>query len=282
MSRVDLHIHTRASDGKLSPSEIVIMAAGVGMRVIAITDHDTVNGIAEAVAVAPRFPGLTIIPGVEISTDVSEGEVHILGYFIDYSDESLKAVLSRMCNARRERARKMVAKLGELGLRVSWSRVQEIAGEGTVGRPHVAQAMLEGGYIATFKEAFTKYIGRGCPAYIDWERLPPAGAVALILEHGGLPVLAHPLTAHDPPALTAELKAAGLVGIEAYYNGYTQDEMGVILGLAGKHRLIATGGSDYHGLDTNLETPIGGAPVPDASAENLMALARERKLIHGL
>ncbi len=282
MSRIDLHIHTSASDGKFSPREVVAQAVAVGMRVIAITDHDTVNGIAEAVAEAERFPQFTLIPGVEISTDVAEGEVHVLGYFIDYTDSGLKAVLTHMGNARRERAQKMVARLGELGLKISWSRVQEIAGDGSMGRPHVAQAMLEGGYIATFKEAFAKYIGRGCPAYVEWERLSPAGAVALILKTGGLPVLAHPLTTHDPPALTAELKTVGLIGIEAYYNGYTQEETGNILNLAKSHHLITTGGSDYHGLDSNLETPIGGAPVPDVSVESLMASVRERGLIHDL
>ncbi|MFH0847422.1 MAG: PHP domain-containing protein [Chloroflexota bacterium] len=282
MSRVDLHIHTRASDGKFSPAEVVVMAAGAGMKVIAITDHDSVSGIAEAIAKAKSFPELTVIPGVEVSTDVAEGEVHILGYFVDYRDSELNSVLARMGNARRERAEKMVSKLGELGIKISWSRVQEIAGGGTVGRPHVAQAMLERGYISTFKEAFAKYIGRGLPAYVEWKKQTPAGAVELILKFGGLPVLAHPFTASDPTSLTAELRVVGLVGIEAYYNGYSQEETSQILNLARTHHLIATGGSDFHGLDSVLETPIGGAPVPAKSAERLMALARERNLIRDL
>ncbi len=276
MSRVDLHIHSTASDGRLTPAEIIQEAAERGLTYIALTDHDTVGGIASAQDAAQAFPRLKVIPGVEISTDIPQGEVHMLGYFIDYTDPELMATLDRFRNSRLRRAQEMVAKLDELGIHIDWQRVQEIAGSSSIGRPHIAQAMLEKRYIASFKEAFTDYIGRDCPAYVEREKMTPAEAVAIIVKARGLAVLAHPLTAGDPEALTTELKAAGMVGIEAYYDGYSADKISQLVGLARKHNLIATGGSDYHGLEPASETAIGGAEVPIESAESLISLAKQR------
>jgi predicted metal-dependent phosphoesterase TrpH len=276
VTKVDLHIHSTASDGRLSPEDVVRKSAQLGLTVIAVTDHDSIDGIAAAQATARAFPGLRVIPAVEINTDVPAGEAHVLGYFIDYTDQELRATLSRLRNSRRERARKMISRLANLGIRIDWQRVQEIAGSGTIGRPHLAQAMLEKGYITSVKEAFIKYIGREGPAYVEREKITPAEAVGLILNANGLPVLAHPFTVNNPEALIAELKAAGLVGIEAYYNGYTDDEIGKLLSLAERHKLIATGGSDYHGLGDANETMIGGAPVPTEAAERLIALAEKQ------
>ncbi len=272
MSRVDLHIHSSASDGRLSPEEVVREAARQGLSVIALTDHDTVSGVVPALAAARAFPGLRVIPGVELSTDVSQGEVHILGYFIDYTDGELLARLEGMRNSRLERAQAMIAKLRDLGVNIEWLRVQEIAGKGSVGRPHLAQAMLEKGYIASLKEAFTSYLGRGGPAYVERRKLTPAAAVELILRVNGLPVLAHPLTVSDPEAMVIELKAAGLVGIEAYYQDYSVDDVSKLKSLAGGYDLVVTGGSDYHGLDTEGEIAIGGVDVPLSAAEHLIAL----------
>jgi predicted metal-dependent phosphoesterase TrpH len=276
LSRIDLHIHTSDSDGKYTPPEIVAKAAKAGVKIMAICDHDTVNGIESAMQAANKVPGLTLVPGVEISTDVPAGEVHVLGYFIDYRGTELSGVLSGMRKSRIERARRMIEKLSHLGVRLDWPRVQEIAGTGTVGRPHVAQAMLEKGYITSIKDAFVRYIGRGGPAYVEWEKLTPAMAVALIVRSHGLPVLAHPLTASDPEALVAELVPAGLSGIEAFYNDNSSEQIEWALTLARRHNILTTGGSDYHGLDESAETPIGGAPVPDWVAEKLFALAKER------
>ncbi|MEJ2046798.1 MAG: PHP domain-containing protein [Dehalococcoidia bacterium] len=273
MSRVDLHIHSTASDGALSPEEVVGESVRRGLSVIALTDHDTVNGLAPDLAAAEAFPGLRVVPGVELSTDVAQGEVHILGYFIDYSDGELLARLERMRNSRRERAQEMIARLGDLGVNIDWSRVQEIAGEGSVGRPHLAQAMVEGGYVGSLKEAFDSYIGRGGPAYVERRKLTPAAAVELILRVRGLPVLAHPLTVADPETLVIELKAAGLIGIEAHYKDYSAADVGRLLSLAESHQLAVTGGSDYHGLDTESEAGIGSVEVPLSAAEHLMALA---------
>jgi predicted metal-dependent phosphoesterase TrpH len=273
VSRVDLHIHSTASDGALSPEEVVGESVRRGLSVIALTDHDTVSGVVPALAAAEAFPGLRVVPGVELSTDVAQGEVHILGYFIDYSDGELLARLERMRNSRRERAQEMIARLRDLGVNIDWSRVQEIAGEGSVGRPHLAQAMVEGGYVGSLKEAFNSYIGRGGPAYVERRKLTPAAAVELILRVRGLPVLAHPLTVADPETLVMELKAAGLVGIEAYYKDYSAADVGKLLSLAESHQLAVTGGSDYHGLDTESEAGIGSVEVPLSAAEHLMALA---------
>ncbi len=274
MSRIDLHIHSTVSDGKLSPTDIVRKSAERGLTVIGLADHDSVDGIAPALAAAKAFPQLKVIPCVEISTDVPNGEVHVLGYFIDYTDRKLKVTLERMRHSRRERAYGMVTKLGKLGIHIEWQRVQEIAGSGSIGRPHIAQAMLEKGYIASIKEAFTKYISRDGPAYVEREKMTPQEAVKLLLRTNGLPVLSHPLTINDPETMVTELQAAGLVGIEAYYNDYTADEISKLVSLADRHGLITTGGSDYHGLDNSTETMIGGADVPITSAEQLIALAK--------
>ena len=278
MSKVDLHIHSTASDGRFSPADIARKSAAEGLTVIALADHDTIDGIVPALETARAFPWLTVIPCVEISTDVPNGEAHVLGYFINYADHGLQTTLERMHNSRRERARGMVAKLRNLGLNIEWERVQKIAGSGALGRPHVAQAMLEKGYIDSLKEAFTKYIGRDGPGYVEREKMTPVEAVALILQNNGLPVLAHPLTIPDPETMVIELKAAGLVGIEAYYESYTIGEISRLVSLADRYGLITTGGSDYHGLDTSTETTIRSVDVPIESVEQLEALAEQRGL----
>ncbi len=275
MSEIDLHIHTTASDGRFSPAEVIRKSAALGLTVISICDHDTVDGIAMALEAAKAFPGLRVIPGVEVSTDVPHGEVHVLGYFIDYFDPELLATLQRMRNSREIRAQRMIAKLGSLGIHIGWERVREIAGSGAIGRPHIAQAMVEKGYISAPKEAFARYISRNGPAYVEREKLTPVETVELILRSRGLPVLAHPTTLPEPEPMVIELKAAGLVGIEAYYDGHSAEEIKNMLNLADRHNLIATGGSDYHGLDDSAETMIGGADVPRESAERLIALARQ-------
>jgi len=276
VSRVDLHIHSTASDGRLSPEEIVPKSVEQGLSIVALADHASVDGIAPAVAAARSFPELRVIPCVEISTDVPNDEVHLLGYFIDYTDHELQATLKGLRDSRSRRAQGMTAKLRKLGIHIEWQRVREIAGGGSIGRPHIAQAMLEKGYVASVKQAFTKYIGRNRPAYIEREKMTPVEAVKIILRANGLPVLAHPLTINNLETMVIELKATGLVGIEAYYNGYEADEINRLVSLADRHNLIPTGGSDFHGLDASNETMIGGADVPMEAAERLIALAEQR------
>jgi predicted metal-dependent phosphoesterase TrpH len=274
LGRADLHIHSTASDGRLTPAEVVREAAKKGLKFIALTDHDTTDGIAEAKETTKSYPNLKLIPGVEISTDIPQGEAHVLGYFFDYTSRELAERLEHFRNSRLGRARKMVVKLNKLGVHLDWRRIEQIAGSSVMGRPHIAQAMLEKGYIDSFKQAFTDYIGREGPAYVEREKLTPAEAVVLIIKARGLAVLAHPFTVGEPEAMITQLKAAGLAGIETYYNGYSDEEIGRLLTIAEKYQLITTGGSDFHGIDPT-ETAIGGADLPLESVEQLIAKAKK-------
>ena len=276
MNKIDLHAHSNASDGKYAPADLVKLAARNGLGLLAITDHDTVSGIAPALEAALAFPDLKIIPGVEISSHAPGSEVHVLGYFIDYEDPELLKQLATLGDSRQDRARAIVDKLREMGLDISLERVHQIAGEGSIGRPHIAQALMEKGYVSSFQEVFTKYIGQGGPAYVERIKLTPDEAVELILKSGGLPVLAHPSTINDAEVVISRLAAAGLAGLEAHYKDYSSEQRRDLAALAAKYKLIATGGSDYHGIDEATEVMLGDARVPQECGENLIRLARER------
>jgi len=276
--KADLHLHTTASDGRLVPKELVSLAAKVGLDVIAITDHDIIDGIAPALAAAKTFPSLTVIPGVEINTDVPHGEVHILGYFIDYTDQKLAASLQKLRDSRLGRAQQIIAKLGNLGMKIEWQRVCELAQGGSVCRPHIAQALFEKGYVGSEKEAFDKYIGHDGPAYVERYKLLPAEAVKLIIDAQGLPVLAHPADISDLKELVPKLKEIGLVGIEIYYKHYNSDIIAGLLKIAKQHALVPTGGTDYHAFGDGSEVMIGGALTPPQSVEQLFALANKHSL----
>jgi len=278
VSKVDLHIHSTASDGRYSPQEIIGKAAGLGLETIALADHDSIDGIAPALEEVRKLKRLQFIPGVEVSTDVPNGEVHVLGYFIDYTSEELAAALARFRHSREGRAQGMIDRLKELGINLSWERVREIAGDGAIGRPQIAQAMLEKGYINSIKEAFDRYIARDGPAYVEREKMTPVEAVQLVLRSRGIAVMAHPFTVPEPEAMIAELKAAGMAGIEAYYNGYTAEEIGQLIAMARNHGLMVTGGTDYHGLDDSKETMMGGIDVPVAAVQGLIARAEPKML----
>jgi predicted metal-dependent phosphoesterase TrpH len=276
--KADLHVHTTASDGRLEPKEIVSLAISVGLDVIAITDHDTIDGIVPALDAVPAPGSITVIPGVEINTDVARGEVHVLGYFIEYTDKKLIAILQKLRDARRKRAQKMVAKLGDLGMKIDWQRVTELAKGGTIARPHISQALLEKGYVSSEKEAFDKYIGHNGPAYVERYKLLPVEAVKLILEAQGLPVLAHPADISNLNDLMPELKSVGLIGLEVYYRDYSPEIVGKLAGLAKQYDLIPTGGTDYHAFGDASEVELGGAVCPDGSIERLFDLASK----HGI
>lgn len=274
--KLDLHLHSTASDGRLTPEEVVRLAAQLCLSAISITDHDSVDGIAPALRAARSHPPLLVIPGVECSTDVPHGEVHVLGYFIDYANRELVIKLASFRNSRKARAQKMIAKLGAMGVHIEWKRVQEIAGPGSVGRPHIAQAILEKGYVPSVREAFNRYISREGPAYVERDKMTPDEVVEMITRVGGLAVLAHPADIEDLDHLIPRLQRMGLAGIEAYYNGYAPDTIARLVSLASKHSLIATGGSDYHGLDDLSETRMGGVAVPPECLDRLRALHRRR------
>ena len=276
--KVDLHVHTTVSDGRFSPEEIINKAAKLGIGTIAICDHDNTGGVVPAMQAAAAFAQLRLIPGVEISTYAPGSEVHVLGYFIDINDSRLKNALADSRNSRLGRAKAMIAKLNQLNIAIDWQQVKEIAGDSTVGRPHIARAMLKKGYIKTFNEAFDEYIGLNGPAYVERHKLTPAQAVTLVKEAKGLPVLAHPFTVDKPQALIVELKAAGLAGIEVYYSNYSADKRNELARIATEYSLIATGGSDYHGIDESTETMLGDAGVPAQCAQKLLALASRQGL----
>lgn len=274
--RADLHLHTTASDGKLTPQELVRKAVELKLDVIAITDHDSVEGVPPALEAARSFTQLLVIPGVEINTDVPKGEVHILGYFIDYRSLKLNRTLEELRNSRCERGKKMVARLAEMSINVDWERVQELAGKGSIGRPHIAQAMLEQGYVSSLREAFNKYIGRNGPAYVERKKLTPLEAVKVVLEADGLPVLAHPADIEPLEPFLLQLKKAGIIGIEIYYDGYDPKTIARLDRFARNLDLIACGGSDFHGLDEYIGADMGSIDLPGESVERLISLSKRK------
>lgn len=274
-SRADFHTHSTFSDGRLTPTELIDLAYRRGVRLMSLSDHDTTEGLPEAFQAAARYPDFTLVPGIEMSTDVPGNEVHILGHFIDWRDEAFQRRLVGLRESRVGRARRMVEKLETLGKSISWDRVQEIAGEGAVGRPHVALALLEAGHVSTVNEAFDLYIGRNGPAYVERERLTPTEVVDMIIGVNGLPTLAHPREL-DLETLLPELKGAGLVGMEVYYQDYPPEEIERLRVIAEKFDLIPMGGSDYHGLGGPQQREPGDIPFPEEPVERLLALARER------
>ncbi|MBI4300692.1 MAG: PHP domain-containing protein [Chloroflexi bacterium] len=274
----DLHTHTTASDGRLTPAELVRCAVGRGVKVLAITDHDSTDGLGEAFAEVARHPEMTLVPGIELSTDVPNGEVHVLGYYMDYGDEAFQETLQTFREARIDRARRMVEKLAALGMPIDWERVKELAGDGAVGRPHIAQALVERGHVADMREAFEKWIGRNGPAYAERHKLLPEDAVRLLTEHGGLPVLAHPGDIPELDEMLERLKAAGLIGMEVYYADYPAELQSQLLAVAERHSLIPLGGSDFHGPDSSAGVPLGHTNLPLASARRLIALRERHKL----
>ncbi len=276
-SRADLHTHSTYSDGVLTPRQLVDYAYSRGVRILALTDHDITDGIPEALAAARAYPDLLLVPGIEMSTDVPGSEVHVLGYFIDWQDEGFQRVLARLRDSRLHRARRMVEKLAELGAPVSWQRVQELAGEGAVGRPHIAQALVEAGHVASVNEAFERFLGRNGPAYVEREKMTPVEVVHLLGQVGGLAVLAHPRELEGQLAdLLPELKAAGLVGMEVYYQDYTPEEIERLLEWARRFDLLPLGGSDYHGLGGPQQREPGDIPLPDEPVQRLLELATVR------
>ena len=274
MSRGDFHTHSTCSDGLRTPAELVDLAASGGVRVMALTDHDTLDGLAEAEAAAARHPGFTLVPGVELSCDVPGTEVHILGYFIDRERPELIEQLDEFRRGRIDRAQRIIDALEGLGAPIEWSRVRELAGEASVGRPHIAQALLEAGHIESFDEAFERFIGRNGPAYAERAKLAPAEAIAMIREAGGLAVFAHPSFTDDYPRVAAELAAAGAFGLEAYYKSYEPELVAELAALAAGLGLFALGGSDYHGIDREDERPPGEIPLPDAVTDAFLEAAR--------
>lgn len=259
--RADLHIHTIASDGALTSTEVVKAASEAGLAAIAITDHDTVDGVREAVEAGEEF-GVEVVPGVEISTMHEENiEVHILGYFIDYHGEALLAQLRTLKDARWERGKMMVELLNVVGVPVDFERVAEIARGGAVGRPHVARAICEVGAASSMDSAYGRFLQTGGPAYVPRFKLTPAEAVRLICEAGGVACCAHAAKLKRDELLVG-LIDQGLQAIEAWHPDHTSSMARFYKKFAHKRGLIATGGSDAHCLPYNRRAAIGDVTVP--------------------
>jgi predicted metal-dependent phosphoesterase TrpH len=273
VSSADLHCHSTSSDGRLTPTQLVDLAAERGLKVLALTDHDSVEGVEEAVRAAERHSGLTLIPGVEISTDIPGAEVHVLGYFLSPEDQELRETLARLREARVGRGQRMVEKLRAMGIDIEWERVKAIAGDASVGRPHVAQALLEKGHISSIAEAFDRFIGRTGPAYAEREKMTPAQVVTFLARKGYMPILAHPADLDNLDEMLRELKAVGLVGMEVYYQDYDEATIDRLRATARQHDLLATGGSDFHGFGDERERLPGDIPLPDEAVDAFLALA---------
>ncbi|MDJ0782967.1 MAG: PHP domain-containing protein [Desulfosarcinaceae bacterium] len=281
-SGIDLHIHSTASDGTLSPAAIIQRAAQLNLSAIAITDHDTLTGTAAALDME-RPDGLHLLSGIEISAAPPEGygipgSLHILGYGIDPHDRPLNDALAQLKAARENRNPRIVDALNALGIRITMAEVAAKVGGSMAGRPHIAQVLMEKGVVATMDEAFDRYLGKGKPAYRDKERIASKDAIALIRNAGGIAVLAHPglveVTAAARARLIAELCEMGLGGVEAYYPQHSAADTAAFEALAGTHHLLVSGGTDFHGQNSpgiEMGCGSGGFHVPYAIYEALDA-----------
>jgi len=315
MLQVDLHVHSNRSDGTCSPAELVDYAMKKGLAAFALTDHDTVDGLDEACAYAEdlrkrlkrierpksQHPGTEygtsdppiyppdaslvpeVIPGIEFSTEYQGQDVHIVGLYIDYHNAVFRKSLQKFVDSRTTRNRKMCRLLQEAGVNITYEALLEEFPDAVITRAHYAKYMLNHGYINSMQEAFERYVGDHCPCYVPREKVTPVQAVKLILEAGGIPILAHPILYHLSDArldaLTAELKGAGLMGIEAIYSTYKPHEERQIRALAAKYDLLISGGSDFHGGNKpglDLGTGYGNLFVP------MDVLTGLKKCIHSL
>jgi predicted metal-dependent phosphoesterase TrpH len=250
----ELHCHSTASDGVFSPSDLVAYAHAAGVELLALTDHDTIAGHEEAMQAAARV-GLRVIPGIEISALSKLGEIHILGYNMRPQTDALREQIAKLRDARAGRAKAILQKLHELGIDIPFEAVQKLAGDAIIGRPYIARALVEGGFVKDTQAAFDLYLADGKPANVPMQVLDPAQAIALIHASGGVAVVAHPGLYHcDHAALIANLAAHGLDGIEVYYPDHAPADVQKFEALARQHGLIRTGGSDFH-------TPLGEAAI---------------------
>lgn len=279
---IDLHTHSTSSDGTVSPAELVRLADALGLSVVALTDHDTVNGVAEAVAAA-EGRSVTVIPGTELSSlyevpgTGEQKDIHILGYQVDYQNPEFLALLERFAKLRGSRNEKMLDLLDRHGLTVDREEFYRMYEGSVIGRAHMGEYLYRKGYVGSMEEAFARYIGDDGPCFVQKQGISCKDAIDAILLAGGYPVLAHPpqykLTDRQLRALVEELISYGLEGIEAIYSTYTQDQERNLRALAREYELHITGGSDYHGAkkpDIHLGTGLGRLCVPDGVADWLM------------
>lgn len=268
MKIVDLHVHSTKSDGSYTPRELVEYAVKKGLAAFALTDHDTTEGLAEAF-LAAEGKDIEVIPGIEFSTEYQGKDIHILGFYIDHEGKEFRKYLKDFQESRRIRNEKMCKKLVEHGVDISYEELKERFPGAVLTRAHYARFLWEEGYVSSMKEAFDRYIGDHAPCFLPREKVTPVQAVKLILKAGGVPVLAHPvlygMSDKRLEELVAELKEAGLKGIEAVYSTYNSGEERQMKKLAGKYGLLISGGSDFHGAakpGLDLATGYGKLVIP--------------------
>ena len=264
----DLHVHTRASDGLVTPEEVVRLAREKQLQAIAICDHDTTDGIKAALNAGKKY-GLTVYPGIEFSTEYEDKEIHILGYGFDYTCEKLLALCRKINAGRGVRMEKMVQKMQQLGYSIGVDDVLRHAWGAAPSRPHVARALVEKGYFPTVKDVFTALLEPGKPAYVERYKLTPKEAITVLLEAGVFAVWAHPALVGDDSLLSLFL-SWGLQGLEVYHPDHTAEAEEYYLHLARKHKLLVTGGSDYHGKEAGATRALG---VKGLQAEDFTAFA---------
>jgi predicted metal-dependent phosphoesterase TrpH len=276
MKYIDLHAHTSASDGSMSPAELVRHAKEIGLTAVAITDHDTINGVEEALEEGKRI-GIEVVAGLEIGVDFVP-EMHLLAYFFNDNYNSINPTLQKLRQKRNERNPKIISKLNEMGFKLTLDEVKVYANGKILGRPHIAKAMVDKGYVKSANEAFNKYLARGCPAYFKKDKLSPEEGIAEILAVGGIPVLAHPIylkrERKELLILLKSLAKAGLKGLEVYYADNTEEETEMMYELAKECGLLVTGGSDFHGTyrpDVKLGSGRGNLKLPYKLLEDLKA-----------
>ncbi|RBP36841.1 PHP domain-containing protein [Garciella nitratireducens] len=262
MAFIDLHIHTTASDGIFTPKEIIHWAYKKNLKAIAITDHDTIDGLEEALEEGKKY-NIEVIPGIEISTNYNNLEIHILGYYIDYEDLSLHKWLSQIRISRYIRAKKIIEKLNNLGFKITMDEIINIVGTGTIGRPHIAKALINHNYVKDKKEAFEKYLGKGKPAFVERYKITPIEAIKNILHHKGVPVLAHPglINNNDFIFIIEYLINNGLQGLEVFHPKHNYDVEKKYYNIAKKYNLLITGGTDCHGDLINGKPILGNLNI---------------------
>lgn len=268
---IDLHLHSTASDGTMTPEELVEMALNLKLKAIAITDHDSVDGIIPALIYGQRKK-IEVISAVELSSDLNGRDIHFLGYYIDHRAQWFLDHLKKLRQHRFDRAVKMVELLSQKGIDVPLQQLMEKAGNSAVGRAHVARVMLDQGYIDNIEEAFEKYLGRKAPCYVEKYNYAPEEIIQLIKQVGGLPVLAHPALS-QVDELIPDFINAGLVGLEIYHSDHTPEDVSFYRQWARRAGLIVTGGSDCHGIDSSRGMVIGSIKVPDSILRDLKKAA---------
>jgi 3',5'-nucleoside bisphosphate phosphatase len=276
VTKGDFHLHSTASDGVHSPTWVMETAAARGVRILALTDHDTTDGLAEARMAADRL-GLQLIPGLEMSTDLGKADVHLLGFGFNVESKPLQEFMRWQREGRLSRVRLIVDILREAGMSITVERVLEIAGDATVGRPHVARALVEGGHVKSVQEAFDFWLGNGKPADVNREKLEPIDAIKIIHDNGGVVFVAHAVfIGEDYPDAIEQLARWGIDGVETYYKHYDAETVRLHEELTASLGLARSGGSDYHGLGNPDDREIGDIPFPDEHVEAFVAFLESK------